>query len=67
LVTYGGGNGSQEAVDGETAQSVLEDGGGSLWCSSSSGGGLMVQAQAARVWMAMTPGKAPIYRGKGPA
>jgi hypothetical protein len=24
-------------------------------------------AMAARVWMAMTSGKAPIYRGKGPA
>jgi hypothetical protein len=32
-------NGSWEAVDGETTRSVLEDDGGSLWCSSGSGNG----------------------------
>jgi hypothetical protein len=30
-------------------------------------GGSMAQARAARVWMVTTPGKAPIYREKGPA
>jgi hypothetical protein len=39
LPTYRCGNGSREAVDGETARSVLEDDGGSFWCSSSSGDG----------------------------
>jgi hypothetical protein len=36
LPTYRCGNGSREAVDGETAWSVLEDDGGSFWCSSGS-------------------------------
>jgi hypothetical protein len=30
---------SQGAVDGETTRSVLEDDGGSFWCSSGSGDG----------------------------
>jgi hypothetical protein len=39
LPTYSCGNRSQEAVDGETTRSVLEDDGGSFWCSSGSGDG----------------------------
>jgi hypothetical protein len=37
LPTYRCGNGSPEAVDGETARSVLEGDGGSFRCSSGSG------------------------------
>jgi hypothetical protein len=39
LPTYCCGNGSREAVDGETVWSVLEDDGGSFWCSSGSSDG----------------------------
>jgi hypothetical protein len=36
LPTYRCGNRSREAIDGEAARSVREDGGGSLWCKSGS-------------------------------
>jgi hypothetical protein len=39
LPTYRCGNGSREAIDGETAWSVLEDDGGGFRCSSGSADG----------------------------
>jgi hypothetical protein len=39
LPTYRCGNGSREMVNGEATRSIREDGGGGLWCRSSSDDG----------------------------
>jgi hypothetical protein len=39
LTTYYGGDGPRTAGDGKAARPVLEDDGGSFWCSSGSGDG----------------------------
>jgi hypothetical protein len=39
LTTYHGGDAPQTAGDGKAARPVLEDDGGSFWCSSGSGDG----------------------------